>query len=207
MSEHAGAGWEETRDAVLRGLNHAMSNRVASLSGLTRILVPAGGGDPGPVVAALQAEVDRLEQLFHLYTLLPVGTGGYLEPLELPALLRAVAALHELRSDLADARCEVTAHPDTRPIRAHRARVAHACLAVLGLAASRAPGAPLAIGCASEGEESVVRVPLPATEDTAAGDPDSADAGIDALVRAAGGRLARDDAGWTLRFAALGGEA
>jgi hypothetical protein len=212
MSQNTAAGWEQTREAVLRGLNHAMSNRVASLSGLTRILAP-GAAEAGPVVAALQAEVERLEQLFNLYALLPAGTSSYVEPLELPRVLSAVAAMHEVRGDLDSPRCTVAADPDTRPIRGHRARVAHACLGVLGLAAHADRDAALEIGCSSSGADSIVRVGTVRVEAAGAeaGEPAlaaGAEAEIEAKVEAAGGRLSREPGtatSWEIRFPALGG--
>jgi nitrogen-specific signal transduction histidine kinase len=172
MNESADGVWEATREAVLRGLNHALSNRVASLIGIARILEQQGSKED-PITNALVGEVARLERLFSLYTLLPAGSPGYLEPIEVPELLTHVMELHGLRGDLSQPEPTVEIDPLIRPIRAQRAAVAHALLSLLGFAARNAsPSEPGRIVCGSRESVTYLRFCFPTADE---GDAEEAD--------------------------------
>jgi hypothetical protein len=197
--------WTTTHEAVLRGLNHALSNRVAALVGLTRILEQNAGDRADPITAALLAEVERLEAVLRLYVLLPAGAASQDEAVELPSLLGAAVRLHELRSDLAEPRCEVQSDADTRPVRGCPTQIVHALLSVLGLAAhgGRADVAVRA-RCGSGERESYVRVTWDeAAVRSAEPLPKPAVREARAQVERAGGRLVEQQGGWEARFAAL----
>jgi nitrogen-specific signal transduction histidine kinase len=199
-------GWEATREAVLRGLNHALSNRVATLVGIARIL-EQNAERPDPILDALIGEVGRLESLFGLFSLLPAGSPLHLEPIELPGVLRAVAALHELRSDIDDPQLTLEAETSTRPIRVHRAGLVHALLRLTGATTAAAgEDAHIEMSCGSEDGRSWIRVRAVGT----AGEDDRVGAEARAVadhVRALGGTMQRagetTDSDWRLSFASL----
>lgn len=108
---HEGAGhtddpWQVVSDAVLRGLNHELSNRAAALSALAGMVEPAE--PPGNEVAELLArETVRLEETLRLFRLLPRGRPREAEAVLLADVLADARALHAHHSGLADASCAV----------------------------------------------------------------------------------------------------
>jgi hypothetical protein len=88
--------WAAARDAVLRGLVHALSNRVGTVAAVAGML--DGAPPAGVEVAArvLAGEGERLEAVlaaFRLATADPLGDDAAAEPLHVGELLGEVAAL------------------------------------------------------------------------------------------------------------------
>jgi hypothetical protein len=142
LEPHRGAGgapsaaavlaWALARDAALRGLVHALSNRVGTVAAVAGML---DGGPPpesvGTAARVLAGEGERLEALlaaFRLATADPFGADAAPEPLHVPELLGEVAALAGYA--LPDAAFRVDAAADVRPAVASRAALAHALLAL-----------------------------------------------------------------------------
>ena len=126
------------RDAVLRGLVHALSNRigiVGAVAGMLEPDVPAGGA----TVGMLQAESERLSGLldeFRLFAGEPVSAP---EPVHLLDLVASVLALHAHHPTLRDVVCEAVAVQTLPPAMADPDAVRCALLAAVG-AAERAAG-------------------------------------------------------------------
>jgi hypothetical protein len=121
------------RDGILRGVAHALSNRVAALSGVAG-LVDFGDLPPDRLSRALGSEVSQLGQLVELLRLLPSDTRPRGEAIELKTLLPAVVALHALHADLRDVPCTIQHDRDAHPVHVSRSTFVHAVLVLIDAA-------------------------------------------------------------------------
>lgn len=208
----AAATWSAERDLLLRGLNHALSNRVGTLASVAALLEPGVPARP-PFVDALRDETERLERLLALYRLLPVEGGDGAEPVHVPDLLPGVMALHAEHPELRDVPCAVEEGDSAVPARARVSALVHALLLALS-AAKRAAGEGGRVRLAVSAGTGAVRVSAIA-ERAGGTDADDVDRAVDAALHAdAAGRLlapdgggahARADGGVDLRLRAAGG--
>lgn len=67
--------WLQLQDDLLRGLAHALGNRVGTVAGVADLLGVSAAPSPR-MIAALRAEADRLEGVLRLLRALPGGRGG-----------------------------------------------------------------------------------------------------------------------------------
>lgn len=134
--------WQVVSDAVLRGLNHELSNRAATLSALAGMVEPTE--PPGSEVAELLArETVRLEETLRLFRLLPRGRAREAEPVLVADALAYACALHAYHTGLAGAPCAVDGEADSLPPAiAPLEGLVHALTLLLGALALhvRAPG-------------------------------------------------------------------
>jgi hypothetical protein len=127
------------RDAVLRGLVHALSNRVGivgAVAGMLEPEVPAAG----VAVGMLQAETERLSALLDEFRLFAGESATAPEPVHLPDLVAGVLALHAHHPTLRDVACEASGMHALPPAMADPDATRGALLAAVG-AAKRAAGA------------------------------------------------------------------
>jgi nitrogen-specific signal transduction histidine kinase len=129
------------RDGVLRGLVHALSNRVGTVAAVAGMLDPEA---PAAAIAAsvLQGEAERLEALLEEFRRLASEPAASPEPVHLPDLLAGVVALHAHHPTLRDVACPVDGAAELPPVLAEPAAVTDALLAAL----DAAKGAALAAG-------------------------------------------------------------
>lgn len=205
--------------AMLRGLSHTLSNRVAALLALGEALQPGQPAD-AELVAALRQEAARLEELLRLQRLLGGsahggthgGTHGGAEPVHLPDLLPDVVALHAQRSASRELPLDVTGDPAVLPVRVRPSALVQALLALVTAGAESARGATGARLTLRYGGDTVMTTV--AVEARWTGEREEADARVasatptipvTALARAAEWLLS--DAGATLVEAQLADEA
>ncbi len=189
----AALAWAGARDRALRGLVHALSNRVGTVAAAGAMLDGAPAESAATASRVLAGEAERLEALlalFRLATADPFGADAAPEPVHVPELLGEVAAL--LGHAEPDAPVRVAADAGVRPAVASRAALAQA-LATAAVAAARG-GAGVTLGAAGDGP--AVRL----TVAPAGGAADAGDAGDAHAARAAAAACA-----WLL--AASGGAA
>lgn len=141
------------RDAVLRGLVHALSNRVGTVGAVASMLDPAAPVAGAPA-AMLQEEAGRLEQLLEEFRRFAGEPGGTPEPLHLPDLLALAVALHAHHPGLRDVPCAVEAGEALPPAYAEP----HAVLDALLVALDAAKGAAGAAGVRLTGDADADRV-------------------------------------------------
>lgn len=125
--------FDALRDAILRGMAHALSNRVAALGGIN------GLADPGQIWTerlskALQDEARRLEEILRLMRLLPDDGRGDPGAIELQALVPDVIALHAYQSALLQVECAAVYDRETMPVFANRPRLVHSLLLAIDAA-------------------------------------------------------------------------
>jgi hypothetical protein len=111
------AAWVELSDALMRGLVHALNNRVAALSALAELA--ALGDNELTAQRVLPGELARLQQVNLLFRLMLTEEVPP-EALELAPVLDDALALHAHHSRLRTVRCEVVRHGTVLPLRAPR---------------------------------------------------------------------------------------
>jgi hypothetical protein len=123
----------DIRDGILRGVAHALSNRVAALSGVAG-LVDFGNLPLNRLSRALGSEVSQLGQLVEMVRLLPSDARPRGEAIELRTMLPAVVALHALHADLRDVACTVQDDRNAQPVHLGRSVFVHAVLLLVDVA-------------------------------------------------------------------------
>lgn len=127
------SSFDALRDAILRGMAHALSNRVAALGGIN------GLADPGEIWTerlskALHDEARRLEDILRLMRLLPDDGRGEAGAIELQPLVPDVIALHAYHSALLQVECSAVYDRETMPVFANRPKLVHALLLAIDAA-------------------------------------------------------------------------
>jgi hypothetical protein len=154
--------WLMLSDALIGGIAHALSNRIATLSAMAEL----SRLDPREnITPMLRQETGRLEALVQHMRLLAGGGGRELgaEALQLPGLIAEAVALHGYHRELREVEITVESHPAVLPVNAERARMLHALLLMLTASSSAAreykkPGAKLRVSCEGEGSSVLVRI-------------------------------------------------
>ena len=160
------SSFDALRDAILRGMAHALSNRVAALGGIS------GLADPGEIWTerlskALHDEARRLEDILRLLRLLPDDGRGEPGAIELQPLIPDVIALHAYHSALLQVECAAVYDRETMPVFANRPQLVHALLLAIDAAKrhAHAHGGRVAVSYAGDADSVTIRV---ATEPSAA---------------------------------------
>ena len=186
-----GDQWLRVSEKVLKGLNHQLSNRVASIEAVTSLLEPGDGADT-KLTAALLAEVERLSTLVPLYRLLPAEPRADPEPVRLQDVLPHVLDLHLYHSDLRGVACELAPGCDADPVLVRPSALMRSLLVLLESAAgniyrSGEPGViRLAFGGDAERSRLTLEAPFPAGQEVFTG--------VGSLVHAVRDALAHADA-------------
>jgi len=92
------AAWQDAGQQILRGVAHALGNRVMTIATLAQLVRDAGGdaraGD------ALASEAERLDALLRNLRVLSAHDGGREEPLDLEEIAREAAELLRRHADV-----------------------------------------------------------------------------------------------------------
>jgi hypothetical protein len=131
----ADARWLRVSEQVLRGLNHALSNRIAGVSAVASVLEP----DDEPLVAQLREEIGRMEQLLVLLRLLPRLASAGPEAIRLEDIVPDAVALALHHPEIRDAAIAVPPLQDVPPMRCRPTALLHA-LVLLLVEGALAPG-------------------------------------------------------------------
>jgi signal transduction histidine kinase len=174
VSGDAGAArWLSVHDDLLRGLAHAFSNRVATVSAIAALFDASRVPDER-VLAGLRTDADRLDGLLEQLRQLPRRAEADLEPLMPGDCVRAALALFEHHPAYRDIRCTVVVGDDMQPVRADPAALQHAlCVALtaasrVGAGRDGAGSAGVRLALTVEGD--VVRIDVSADGSTGEGD-------------------------------------
>jgi hypothetical protein len=143
----AGDDWRTISEDLLKGLVHALNNRVAALSAVVE-LAKLGDDEEDPLVA-LPLEIAQLHQVNALFGLLPQRSAEP-EPLELRVVLEDAVGLHEHHPRFRGEPVRSTFEGPPAAVRAPRWALLRA-IVMLVHAAKREAGA-------EPGREAVVRV-------------------------------------------------
>jgi signal transduction histidine kinase len=129
------ARWLELQEALLRGLAHALGNRVGMVAGVADLMGVSAAPSPR-MIAALREEADRLEALLRRLRGVP-RPGGAAEPVVLAEALAEAEALLEDHPAFREGAVTVTRAGGAGVVQAPPGAVGHAlCVALVGGAAS-----------------------------------------------------------------------
>jgi hypothetical protein len=210
----AGDAWLSVCDELLWGFNHALSNRLAALTSLVRILEHSDTGLE-PLLTVLSGEIGTLDRTLALLRLLPRNLDELAEPVRLQDVLPAVLELHRLQSDAREVEFLLDADEHCLPAWIQPSRLTHALLLLLARvsrATRQAEPTQAMIRCSGDDDE--VRVVVDAAgarPDPASRERDGVLAAIEGLVGHAGGEVREARIGgaavgglrWELRLPSL----
>ncbi len=155
MSEREGAAhWLTIHDDLLRGMTHALSNRVATIMAATTLLELTDS--VGQAGETLRGESERLETLLYTMRQLPRRRGQAPEPIMPEDIARAAIGLHEHHPEWRDIVCAVRLDGDVQPAWAEPGALQLAIAAVLG-SAKRQAGASGSVVISVRSTDDVVR--------------------------------------------------
>lgn len=124
-----GTTWPAVLDKLIEGVTHQISNRVATLSGVSDIL--AGDESVPPILRALADEVPKLEASIRLLRLLAAPADEGEEAVEAPRLVDDALALARIHPDCKDVAFSAEDGRDVPPVLARPTALTHAILVAL----------------------------------------------------------------------------
>lgn len=111
----ARARWLEVHDELLRGITHALSNRIATVSA-TAYMLEHEDVTSAQAAESLRVETERMDALLQLLRLLPSRDDTSFEPVAPLDVVTQAIALHAHHCDLRDVAVNVQADPDVLPV-------------------------------------------------------------------------------------------
>ncbi|MGQ0650565.1 MAG: hypothetical protein ACT4P7_23750 [Gemmatimonadaceae bacterium] len=134
-----GDQWLRVSEKVIKGLNHQLTNRVASLEAVVALFDDDEGELPDPqLVKSLAQEVKRLSHLLQLYRLMPAEPFVTTEPVRLQDVIPQVMELHAHHTDLRGIPIEITSPGDVQPVLVRPSAILRCLLVLLESAAGNA---------------------------------------------------------------------
>jgi hypothetical protein len=135
--------WLTIHDDLLRGVAHAISNRLATITAAAGVLDVRETPDPR-FIDGLRSDADRLEGLLTLLRQLPRRADEALEPMLLTDALHSASRLVEEHALLRGRSITTVLTGDVMPVRAEPGAVLHAMAAALLAAARHGTGSVVA---------------------------------------------------------------
>lgn len=155
-SAFAPGDWLPVQDALLRGLNHALSNRLSSLGAIAMLVEGADRLDER-MQAAFSADVEKLGDLLALYRLVPAEPTPRRDAARIGDALARARALLEHHPDCRNITFEVAAGAkDVEPVTLSGRDALRASVMLL-LAAARGAGGAGAVRASVAMEDGVVQ--------------------------------------------------
>jgi hypothetical protein len=111
-----GDQWLRVSEKVLNGLNHQLTNRVASLEAIASFLGDENEPPDREMLKSLTHEVARLSRLLHMYRTLPAEPFVTTEAVRLQDLMPVVTELHSHHADLRGVPVVIDAAKDVPPV-------------------------------------------------------------------------------------------
>lgn len=125
-----GDQWLRVSEKVLKGLNHQLTNRIASLEAVTGML-SEGDTPDAQLVAALIKEVSHLHRLLLLFRAMPAEPFAGSEPVRLQDIIPLLLELHGHHTDLRSIPCEVDGDESAHPLLVRPSALLRCLLVVL----------------------------------------------------------------------------
>jgi hypothetical protein len=163
----AHARWLVLQNELLRGVTHAMSNRVATLSAVVYLL-EYEDVTPAQAAESLRCEAERMDALLQLLRQLPSRVDAACEPVLALEIVAQATALHEHHADLRALPVVVAGADDVLPCFVDPHVLLQALLLLLTVV-KRQPGAS-AVTVQVDGDAEEVRLTVTATADAGVAD-------------------------------------
>ena len=162
VAERAAARWLTVHDELLRGITHALSNRIATI-GASAYMLEHGDVPLEQSTQALRAETDRMELLLQQLRQLPARPNAEPEPMTVNDICASAVSVHRNHGELRDIECDIDVDADVYPIWAEPQSVLHALLVALSAAKrSAAPDSRVLLHAA--GDANVVKIRISARQ-------------------------------------------
>lgn len=202
----ARARWLEIQDELLRGITHALSNRIATISAAAYML-EFNDITAEQAAASLRSETERMDVLLQLLRQLPSRDDSGFEPVMPSELVSQAVELHAHHSDLRDVAVHIEVADSVLPVWVEPHSLLQALL--LALTAAKRAAFPNALGVhvMLHGDAEVVRFSV--HPENTSGSIDFTRTAIDAaaaeccLLAARGRATARTDGGCELELPTL----
>lgn len=186
----AAARWLAIHDQLLRGITHALTNRIATI-GAAAYMLEYNDVPVEQTIESLRSETERMDGLLQQLRQLPERPGADGEPMTVDDACANAVKLHAHHGELRDFECDVEIGADVYPVWAEPQSLLHAMLVALTAAKRNStPGSRPLIQ--ASGDVNVVRIQFIARDvvpDT--GMLNAADAAAAGWLLGAGGGTAR----------------
>lgn len=160
-----GDQWLRVSEKVLKGLNHQLTNRVASLEAIAALFDDDQELPDPQLVQSLAQEVKRLNQLLMLFRLMPAEPFVTTEPVRVQDVIPQVMELHGHHSDLRGIPIDISAAGDIPPVLVRPSALLRCLLVLLESAAGNALRsgceATLQLSCGGDAKHVFVRFEAP----------------------------------------------
>lgn len=133
-----GDQWLRVSEKVLKGLNHQLTNRVASLEAVAALFDDDEEIPDPQLVKSLAQEVKRLNHLLQLYRLMPAEPFVTTEPVRLQDVVPQIMELHGHHADLRGIPIEIHTSGDIPPVLVRPSALLRCLLVLLESAAGNA---------------------------------------------------------------------
>ncbi|MEP6836174.1 MAG: hypothetical protein ABJB74_22485 [Gemmatimonas sp.] len=163
-AEPAAARWLAIHDELLRGITHALSNRIATI-GAAGYMLEHGDVAVEQTIHSLREETDRMDALLQQLRQLPERPGADPEPMTVNDACAAAIKVHAHHGELRDFECDVAVDTDVYPVWAEPQALVHALLVALTAAKRNAvPGSRILMK--ATGNTNVVNIRVVACDGT-----------------------------------------
>jgi hypothetical protein len=193
-----GDQWLRVNEKVLKGLNHQLTNRLASLEALTHLFEPGETTDP-ELARMLTREVERVATLLRLYRMMPAEPTALAEAVRVQDIIPCVLELHTYHADLRAVPCLLGEASDSPPVCVRPSALLRSLLVLLESAAGHTfrTGSGMPTVLSYHGTPTVVTItieaPSPNADGLFAGSGSLIDAVRSALAHAGGDVFAGHD--------------
>jgi signal transduction histidine kinase len=107
--------WASVSETLVRGIAHALSNRIATIGTIAELL-RVGGDDPTAMSEMLGIETERLEDLLEQMRALSARAVGHMEAMRLSDAVAGAMALHSCHPERRTVAVTVEPGDESRPV-------------------------------------------------------------------------------------------
>jgi nitrogen-specific signal transduction histidine kinase len=107
--------WGLVSETLLRGIAHALSNRIATIGTIAELL-RVGGDDPHAMSEMLAIETERLEDLLEQMRALSARSAGRMEAMRLSDAIAGAMALHSYHPERRSVAVTIEPGDESRPV-------------------------------------------------------------------------------------------
>jgi signal transduction histidine kinase len=107
--------WSVVSESLIRGIAHALSNRIATIGTIAELL-RVGGDDPHAMSEMLAIETERLEDLLEQMRALSARSAGRMEAMRLSDAVAGAMALHSYHPERRTVAVTVEPGDESRPV-------------------------------------------------------------------------------------------
>ena len=157
-----GDQWLRVSEKLLKGLNHELTNRVATLEAAVGRLQSEDTAGHRATAKALATEIGKLNALLQLYRALNAETLASPEPVRMQDVVPQAVGLHEHHVDLRHIRCQVNGDASAEPVRVRHTALVRCTIVLLASVAGHVlrsgKSDPITLDFGTDGAETWLRM-------------------------------------------------